>query len=186
MEFTEEELEAIKLSDEMIEMYKESEERQKQRELERKEKIKSKNFKMRKFKKAVLTSVLALSLTGGALALSGNILTTETEKAVAILENEIGTHGGEIDLSSDKYMYNLNEHLEKNDCELTGDGSIEDRIDNYCERNGISDNISDLAKTKFSLLYENKQKEAKNINLLKEYRKEIKELEEENNAYGMN
>lgn len=187
MEYTKEELEAIKLFDEMSEMYKESEERKIKREYNRKQEIKRRNIKKRRFKKHIINAAIATLIVGGTLSISNNICRNSDEKAVVILENEIGTHGGEMDFDKRYYIYNLSEHLSDGDCCLTGEGSMQDRIDAYCERNNLSDNIADMAKVKYSLIYDNKYEAANNIDLLEKYREEKKEIElqEKENDLGM-
>lgn len=187
MEYTKEELEAIKLSDEMFETYKRNEEERKIREYNRKQEIKRRNIKKRKFKNALVTAAITATLLGGTLSLANNVWHNAEEKAVVTLENEIGTHGGAFNSESGKYAYNLNEHLSDGDCSLAGEGSMQDRIEAYCERNNLSDHIADLAKIKYSLTYDNNHEMANNINLLEEYREEQKEieLEENENNLGM-
>lgn len=187
MDYTKEELEAIQLSDEMMEMYKQSEERQKQREYNRKQEIKRRNIKKRKFKNAIVTAAVVTTLLGGTLSFATDMWHNNEEKAVVILNNEIGTHGGAFNPESGKYAYDLNKHLEEGNCDLTGEGSMQDRIDAYCERNNLSDHIADLAKAKYSLTYDNHHEMANNIDLLEEYRQEQKEIElqEKENDLGM-
>lgn len=200
-EFTEEELEAIDLSNEMLEEMRYEEEQRKKfhsNEIKTNNKLNIKNIKNRKFKNNICNGVkkVAPILLGAAListsisALYNNSLAENNStqiKAALVLETEVEVHGGKKDMNSDKYIWNLNSHIESKKCAIPKEDGLtmEDRIEKYCKSQNLSDEVMDAAIAKFNLYYSGNMKEADNINLVKMVKEEQKLLEEEEkNSYS--
>lgn len=161
---------------EFEEEMKASEEFQKERSL-RKQIEQEYKTKMRKLKfKVGITCFVAGGLLIPMAAKAVNTYNSEyykQERAVNTLSNETKIHGGYK--IGGEYVYSLERHEEE--CELEGEGSVYERIDDYCEKNNLSDAISDMAKEKFHCYYNDEFEKGDEINLIDEL---TSEYEEEN------
>lgn len=189
-EFTEEELEAIRVSDEMLKEIQYEDQQQKKfhpNEIKINTNINERKLIKRSFK-IKLVPALGTILISAAL-ISGSLIASNKYKQIRstmLLKAEIEMHGGKKDINTDKYIWDLNKHIESGKCAIPKeqDLTIEDRIEKYCKNNGLSDEITDAAITKFNLYYSNHMEEAEKIDLVQMLRKEQKLLEEEKNSYN--
>ncbi len=135
---------------------------------QRKALVEQKNkTKKRKFVKRVFKVVIIGSAT---LALASSLIhINETKRKIDILQNETYIHGGLKDENSDKYIYNLNDHIEEGKCALGTEGSIEERITKYCIENDLPEAVKDAALEKYRLCYDKEYDEAEDIDLMEIY-----------------
>ncbi len=179
-----EEMEAIRAMEEFEREQKESEIRRQYRE-ELKKKEEFIKFKRNQDRKIAFRKFVPILLGGAIVASIGTYMgKSENIKqliAASQLQAEVTVHGGYK--INNEYVANFERHIEK-ECELNGEGSIEERIKRYCIKNDLSDEICDLAIQKFNCYYNDDFENGDLINLVNEVKLEQKE--EENNTYGMN
>lgn len=190
-EFTEEEIEAIKLSDEMLEdMHYQDGQQRKFHANEVKTDINKRNLVNRQFKSVfcdglkivALVTAAIISFTAGMNSAIANNDENIQAKSAMVLETEIEIHGGKKDMSTDKYIWNFDDHIESGKCAIPKEENltIEGRIEKYCKDNSLSDEIADAAIAKFNLYYSNNIREADKIDLVRMVKEEQKLLAEEN------
>lgn len=190
-QYTNEELESFKAMEEFEEATIGHE--QLQRELEEKKfmnqlKNEKKSLKYRKFKKKIIRGLIITSAVSSMMTLLiKQPWLSKKEKLIKELAIEADIHGGFKNVDSDKYIYDLDEHLETGKCLIEGEGTPKERIEKICNEYKISDSVTDAIISRYELNIDNEYKQAQKINPLKIYQEEQEELkkQEQNNSYGM-
>lgn len=141
-------------------------------EQQKKETKKSKKMKIRKFKVHLADAALVAALATGVGLAFAKPWEYKQEKDIKKLQVEADIHGGAKVESEDKYLYNINEH---NHCLIEGEGSVEERIQEFCVEDDIPEEISDLIIERYELNLNGEYSEARDIDALKEYKKIKKE-----------
>ena len=105
---------------------------EKKNELIRKTKIKKRIFNS----KNIIAGLLI-----GTTMFTTSCKTNESSTDIDVIKDlkfEVEVHGGVKDVNSDKFIYNLSEHIESGTCNIPNNGTnIEDRISEYCNKNNL-------------------------------------------------
>ena len=146
---------------------------EKKNELIRKTKIKKRIFNSKN-----IIAGLLIGTTMFTTSCKTNESSTDID-AIKDLKFEVEVHGGVKDVNSDKFIYNLSEHIESGNCNIPNNGTnIEDRISEYCNKNNLPECVKVAAIEKFHYYMSNDYISGDKINLSSIYNKYNKNSKE--------